>query len=105
MKPLTAKQAAVLEYLRTHNAPTYDEIGAAVGISTPHTWRIIRALQAQGHVSLAAGKQRAIRLSGMVESDPDPDKMTQALRAIRIKCESWPVTTNEIIAICDGALA
>lgn len=70
MAPLTARQAAVLDYIREHiretgAPPTIMEIGTAMGIASPNGVRDhLKALERKGAIELVAGKARGIRLRG-----------------------------------------
>ena len=65
-QPLTAKQAAVLEFIRTHtqpSSPTSREIAAAFGWHSPHAATVhLDALERKGKIRRIAGRSRNIEV-------------------------------------------
>ena len=58
-RPLTAKQAAILEYIREHStltSPTFRQIASAFGFKSPH------ALEKKGVIRRNRGRSRCIEV-------------------------------------------
>ena len=64
--PLTAKQKAVLEYIRTNTtaaSPTSREIAAAFGWRSPHAATVhLKALEKKGKIRRLTGRSRNIEV-------------------------------------------
>lgn len=65
-QPLTAKQAAVLEFIRENTkaaSPTSREIAAAFGFKSPHAATVhLDALEKKGRIRRIAGRSRNIEV-------------------------------------------
>ena len=64
--PLTAKQAAVLEYIREHTqaaSPTCRQIAQAFGFKSPHAVTVhLDALERKGRIRRTPGRSRNIEV-------------------------------------------
>lgn len=65
-EPLTAKQAAVLEYIREHTqaaSPTCRQIAKAFGFRSPHAVTVhLDALERKGRIRRTPGRSRNIEV-------------------------------------------
>ncbi|MBI5134617.1 transcriptional repressor LexA [Candidatus Uhrbacteria bacterium] len=75
-KPLTRKQKEVLEFIEFYSkekgyAPTYREIAAAMGKSSPATiHEHIKSLEKKGHLTMDKGRARAVEMVHDLTLDP-----------------------------------
>lgn len=70
---LTGKMLDCLRFIEEHlcehgEAPSYDEIGAAIGSTRGNVQRLLTCLQERGWVDFLAGKARSLR---MLRAPPD----------------------------------
>lgn len=66
---VTRRQNDALEFIRSYigehgYAPSYREIGAAIGVGRSRVAEIIRGLDKRGHIRRLPGKARAIEVAG-----------------------------------------
>jgi Holliday junction resolvase RusA-like endonuclease len=87
IKPLTARQAEVLEFVRWYIgkhgfSPTTREIGRAFGFSSPHAaWDHLQALRRKGHIDWIVRQHRSITL---LDPAPAPVARPRLLCAFRV---------------------
>lgn len=65
-RPLTAKQAAILNYIREHStltSPTFRQIASAFGFKSPHAVTVhVDALEKKGAIRRNRGQSRCIEV-------------------------------------------
>lgn len=109
MKPLTARQQEVLDFIRKHIAdhgmpPTHREISEAFGFSRAGaaTADHLRALARKGAIKVEFGKNRAIQvIDDVAPPEPAPRKVA-VFWAIPSALDRGPVAGTGFVVLVDG---
>ncbi len=107
---ITKKQQAVFDFLKSHIdengfPPTCLEISKAFGWASENAAHThLKALQAKGFIKIARDTPRGIKVCNLPKR-ADQEKAELALLTIRLFAARDDLSTAEILALCDWALA